>query len=211
MAESMNIYRITDQEFIRYGRPITIPVADIEETIATTETLVMPEIGTCYEPSISILEKQDRIKFFRDEFFGELPIQIGCCWGHNDRVNALEWHASSEINIAVTDFILMLGRIDEMKNNTFNTSDLKAFLIRKGEAVEIYSMTLHFCPCTENINGFRCIVILPYQTNCLLENRSSSRFLFRKNKWLICHVDNEVLKAKGVYPGLSGENFTICK
>ena len=33
--------------------------------------------------------------------YGELPIQIGYCNGKNYKLNALEYHRSSEIDVAV--------------------------------------------------------------------------------------------------------------
>ena len=43
--------------------------------------------------------------------FGEMEIQIGYCNGHNSMLNALEYHKSSEINVAATDAVLLLGSI----------------------------------------------------------------------------------------------------
>ena len=40
----------------------------------------------------------------REKGFGGLPVQIGYCNGSNVKLNALEYHRSSEIDIAVTDF-----------------------------------------------------------------------------------------------------------
>ena len=38
-----------------------------------------------------------------------MPIQIGYCNGNNNKLNGLEYHRDSEINIAVTDMVLMIG------------------------------------------------------------------------------------------------------
>ena len=201
MVDVTKIYRVTDPEFKRYGRLLSVPT---DEIIATAAALEMPDSGVRYEPSLDVFERLSVADVFRDEFFGELSIEIGCCWGHNRQLGALEWHASSEVNIAATDFTLLLGKIDEMVDGTYHTADVKAFLIEKGQAVEIYATTLHFCPCTENIEGFRCVVVLPKGTNLPLERTPIDPFLFRKNKWIIRHVDNDVLKQKGVKPGLYG-------
>jgi hypothetical protein len=204
----MRIHRITDPEFIRYGKQLAIPSAEI---IAAAKTLEMPITGTRYEPSIDVLEQADITPVLRNDYYGELPIQVGCCWGHNDQLNALEWHNSSEINIAATDLILMLGHTDEMRDRHFDSANIKAFLLKKGDVIEVYASTLHFCPCTENEEGFRCIVVLPKGTNLPLEGTPTNPLLFRKNKWLICHIDNAVLKGRGAYPGLSGENLSVVK
>jgi len=36
---------------------------------------------------------------------------------------------------------------------------------------EVYATTLHYAPCNANENGFRCVVVLPKDTNLSLENR----------------------------------------
>jgi len=53
------------------------------------------------------------------------------------------------------------------------------------------------------------VVVLHKGTNNLLDAPSDDKLLFKKNKWLICHEDNQVLIDKGVYPGLYGENYKI--
>jgi len=201
MVDVTKTYRATDPEFKRYGRLLSVPT---DEIVVAAETLEMPDSGARYEPSLDVFERLSVTDVLRDEFFGELPIEIGCCWGHNRQLGALEWHASSEINIAATDFTLLLGKVDEMVDGTYHAADVKAFLIEKGQAVEIYATTLHFCPCTENAGGFRCVVALPKGTNLPLERTPIDPFLFRKNKWIVCHVDNDVLKQKGIKPGLYG-------
>ena len=75
--------------------------------------------------------------------------------------------------------------------------------------VEIYSSTLHFCPCEVSKEGFGCIVILPKGTNLPLEEEEADPFLFRKNKWLIAHEENKDLIQKGVTPGITGTNIRI--
>ncbi len=51
---------------------------------------------------------------------------------------------SSEINIAITDMVLLLGKVQEVENNVFHSNDVIAFFVPKGTAVELYSTTLHF-------------------------------------------------------------------
>lgn len=205
--EIKRIYRVTDPEFHPYGRLLSLPEDELKTLIEVTETLEMPEHGALYEASLESMEQLKIAARFRNEYFGELPIEVGCCWGHNRQLGALEWHASSELNVAVTDFILILGKRDEMKEGKYDASQTKSFLIEKGQAVEIYGTTLHFCPCTENSAGFRCVVVLPRETNLPLERKPKDPLLFRKNKWIVCHVDNETLIARGVQPGLHGDCY----
>lgn len=148
-------------------------------------------------------------KEIENKFFGTLPSQIGYCHGHNSLLNAAEWHMSSEINIAVTPLVLILGHIWDIENGKTDSSKFKAFYMPAGTVAEVYSTTLHFCPCEVEKDGFGCVVGLPLGTNTPLETETSDPLLFRKNKWLIAHNDNKALISRGVLPGISGENFKI--
>ncbi|HHX37057.1 MAG TPA: DUF4867 family protein [Clostridiaceae bacterium] len=80
---------------------------------------------------------------------------------------------------------------EEFTDNGNDASSLQGFLMEPGDAIELYPLTLHFCPCQVQTNGFGCIVILPEGTNLPLERPSGDRKLFRKNKWLVSHSDNK--------------------
>ena len=60
-----------------------------------------------------------------------------------------------------------------------------------------------------NDGGFICLVGLSKSTNLPLGEEAAEELLFRKNKWLICHDQNQGLIDKGVYPGIHGENYTV--
>ena len=112
MAESkMKIYRVTDPEFAPYGTVLDISA---DELFPLAEMIEMPESGSKYEPSFDSFENTALARQLQEDVYGELPIQIGYCWGHNTKLNALEWHKSSELNIAMTDFVLMLARLDDL-------------------------------------------------------------------------------------------------
>lgn len=206
MADKIEVLRVTAPEFARYG---TILNAPVEELLTAATRLEMPSEGAKYEPSIAVLEQCSEKDWYTREIFGELPIQIGCCWGHNRQLNALEWHKSSEINIAVTDMVLMLARLDDLEEGRLDSRKVRAFEVKKGEAVEIYAPTLHFCPCTTEERGFSCIVILPQGTNVPLDAKPLDPLLFRKNKWILCHESNESLLDRGVKAGIYGPNWNL--
>jgi len=203
----IKIHSVRSSEFAPFGK--YIGEYDVSTLIETANTIPMPKEGASYELSIPKLECDPIKQKLQNELFGETDIQIGYCWGYNNRLNALEWHKSSEVNIAVTPFILLLGKIDEMDITEYNSENVKAFLVDTGDMVEIYGTSLHFCPCQATKNGFRSIVILPQGTNALLQNKPNDKLLFKNNKWLICHDKNKALIEKGVYPGLHGENYEI--
>ena len=138
-----------------------------------------------------------------------MPIQAGYCWGYSDHLNAVEWHKSSEVNVAITPLILFLGQVQDIVDNKIDSSKINAFYVEKGEVLEVYATTLHFCPCQVEDTGFKCVVVLPEGTNVPLDGEYEDKIMFRKNKWILCHVDNEALIARGVVPGVTGVNFEV--
>ncbi len=84
-----------------------------------------------------------------------------------------------------------------------------AYLVKKGEAVEIYATTLHFCPCANNQKVFKRIVVLPMETNTPLEKPSDDKRLIAKDKWLICHLEAKRHVELGRVVGLVGKNIVV--
>ena len=127
-------------------------------------------------------------------------------------MNAFEYHRDSEVNIAVTDLILILGSEQDIKvDYTYDTALAEAFLVPAGTVIEVYATTLHYAPCHVNEEGFKCVVVLPKGTNTEIEKQESiseDRLLFARNKWLIAH-EEAGLDAEGAFVGLKGENITL--
>ncbi|MFA9422287.1 MAG: DUF4867 family protein, partial [Sedimentibacter sp.] len=176
------------------------------------ESTLLP-CDVIYEPSIKELEQLNISKELRIREFGELPIQIGFCNGNNYLLNAVEYHRSSEINIAVTDLILLIGSQQDIEEDyTYDTSKIEAFLVPAGTIIEVYATTLHYAPCNANEDGFRCVVVLPKDTNLSLESKikksGEDALLFARNKWLIGHKDTN-LHEQGAFIGLKGKNISI--
>jgi len=204
--KDIEFFNVDSEEFKTFGKIINI---DAEEIIKTAEKIENPAEGSSYVPleeSFKALKISEEIE---KEYFGTLPSQMGYCWGHNTMMNATEWHTSSEINIAVTPLVLILGHVWDIENGKIDSSKFKAFYLPKGTAVEVYSTSLHFCPCQVSADGFGCVVGLPKGTNTPLEEEVEDKQLFRKNKWIISHVENTPLIEKGVVAGITGKNFEI--
>ncbi|MEG1848564.1 MAG: DUF4867 family protein [Lachnospiraceae bacterium] len=206
----MRIQNITDAAFSTYGRVLTTEyqVAELVEEMQTTDA---PVDGVVYYPSITQLEALPVAKSIQDSLFGGLPIQIGYCNGTNYKLNAVEYHRSSEIGVAVTDLILLLGRQQDIgTDNTYDTGKIEAFLVSAGEVIELYATTLHYAPCSVDGKPFRNVVILPKGTNTELEHipdsASEDKLLVAKNKWLIGHTEAAI---DGAYQGLIGENVSV--
>ena len=200
-------FPVSSAEFAPYGRLIDV---DCRELTKAAGKIGLPSFGSVYLPSVAEFEELSVHKYFSDEIYGEMPVQTGFCCGHNSTLGALEWHKSSEVNVAVTDFVLLLGKLCDVKNGKYDSSDIKAFYVRKGQCIEVYATTLHFCPCQVTKDGFGCVVVLPKGTNVPLDRIHKDPLLFRKNKWLIAHEGNtSLIKEKGAFSGITGENYTL--
>lgn len=202
----LKIYSIKDEEFKKYGRVINI---DTDELVEACERLTPPSSGCEYIASADSLEKLKSSEKLRLLAFGGCPAQIGITHGKNTLLNGLEYHKSSEINVAATPLVLILGLQYEMEGFEYDSSRAVAFYLEKGDAVEVFATSLHFCPCQVDDGGFSCVVVLPMGTNTLLDVSVDDRLLFKKNKWIICHDRNQSLIDRGVYPGIHGVNYEI--
>lgn len=203
----MEIYSVLDEKFRAYGKVWD----DLECTkiIREMEHTPLPE-DVIYVPSVEEMEAQKEAEDFKNRVFGGLPIQIGYCNGHNKKLNAVEYHRNSEINIAVTDMVLLLGRLFDVKeDHTYDTANIEAFFVPAGTVVEMYATTLHYAPCSQGGDGFKCVVILPKGTNTDIDfslQGGEDRLMTAKNKWLIAHEDANI---EGAFNGLQGENISI--
>jgi len=204
---NLPIFSVGSEEFRTYGR--VVRDLDTAQIVATAEKIKNPDTGASYVPEEESLAKLPIAKTIQDRCFGTLPTQIGYCWGHNRMLNATEWHTSSEINIAVTDIVLLLAHVWEIEDGKIDSSAFRAFYVPKGTAVEVYATSLHFTPCEVREEGFGCVVALPAGTNTPLDEKSDDPLLFRKNKWLICHEENKRSIANGVVPGITGCNYCL--
>lgn len=202
----IEIHSIHSDEFKKYGMVLDV---DPSEMIEACKNISIPENGTIYTPSHPELESLDISDVLRKKLFGGCEAQVGLCYGCNSLLNAFEFHKSSEINVAITPFVLILGLRYEMEHNTYDSSNAKAFYLEKGDVVEVFSTSLHFCPCQTQDSGFMCAVILPKDTNTFLDRETDDELLFKKNKWILCHDKNEKLINLGVYPGIHGVNYEI--
>ncbi len=205
----MEIKNVTDPSFAPYGKVIT--GYDCTQLLAAMKLLPVPEDVT-YVASVPELEDLPVCRLMEKNLYGQLPIQVGYCNGHNKKLNALEYHRSSEVNVAVTDLVLLIGRQQDIEaDNTYDTSKVEAFLVPAGTVIEVYATTLHYAPCHVEDDGFRCVVVLPKDTNTDMDPLdpvfSEDRLLFAKNKWLIGHEEGGL--PEHAFIGLKGENVSI--
>lgn len=208
-VSAMIIHNVNDASFRPYGRIIhDIDASGIMEALKKTEC---PDDHTIYVASDPNLENTESGREMQQKVYGELPVQIGYCNGYNVCLNALEYHRSSEINIAENDLILLLGRQQDITDDFhYDTARVEAFLVPAGTVIEVYATTLHYAPCSVAGKPFRCVVVLPAGTNTALTaahgSKGEDRLLAAVNKWLIAHED---AKIEGAFNGLTGENLRV--
>lgn len=208
----LKLYSVRDAAFKKYGRLIE----DYDSAAickACREALTMPRSGSVYFPALDALTGTADDLLMTRRFFGQTAAQTGVCYGYNSLFNALEYHRSSEINVAVTPLVLMLGDMRDMNGYDYDAGKVEAFLLEAGDTVEVYATSLHYCPCQVSGEGFISVVGLPRGTNTDLTEKPASegedRLLFAANKWIICHENCRELTAQGVYPGIHGLNYEL--
>ena len=191
----MQILKVTDEAFRQYGK--VIKDLDVSDIITAMSETPCPD-DVVYEPSIESLEACKSAQSVSDSLYNHL-------------LAAVEYHRDSEINIAVTDLILILGKEQDItEDHTYDSSKMEAFLIPAGTTIEVYATTLHYAPCNVAASGFKCVVVLPKGTNTdiTLEEKHTPEddLLFARNKWLLSHPDANIA---GSVAGIKGENLSV--
>lgn len=208
----MIIKSVFDRDFKKYGK--VVEGYDWTELLDTLNKVSeKPEAGTFYEPGDTWLEGLPIYQELTDRMYGGMPIQIGYCNGSNTRLNCLEYHRDSEVDVAADDIVLLVGSEQDIENNMYDTAKVEAFLCPKGTGVELYATTLHYAPCEAHPGaGFRVIIVLPKGTNTdkpeYEPKCDEDTFMTARNKWLLAHPESNEA-ANGARIGLVGINIDI--
>ena len=211
-VNSFDVKPVDDPGFRKYGKVLT--KYDFSGLLEYLEQkTAIPQEGNCYVASEPEMEKEAVYELLKKNFYADMPLEIGYCNGKNSKLNALEYHKGSEIDVAGTDLVLLLAPLEAIEDNRLDTKLVEAFYVKAGTALELYATTLHFSPCKLSDNGFKCVIILPDQTNTPLEQipemvEEEDRLLWMRNKWLIAHAES-VPASKGAHVGLVGENLEV--
>lgn len=112
----MKIQKVTDPAFRRYGK--VLEGYNFGPLLKEMKHTPVPE-DVVYVPSAEELEALDVEKELKNRAFGGLPVQIGYCNGHNKKLNATEYHRNSEINVAVTDLVLLIGHQQDIEEDLY--------------------------------------------------------------------------------------------
>ena len=214
------VYSVADPAFKSFGR--VLQGYDFSALMTYLEqSTEIPAEGNIYVASVKEMEQLPIAGLVATDVYGGMQIQIGYCNGRNSTYNGFEYHKGSEINVAVTDFMLVLGHSYDIENNTIDVSQATVFFVPKGTAIEMYQTTLHLSPLKVTDAGFKGVVILPKGTNSpLTEEEKKTRdqmiaqqggdaeatLLLQRNKWVIAHPEREPLMRQGACGGVTGEN-----
>jgi hypothetical protein len=209
----IQIHSVHDPEFSRFGE--VLDVSEFGDLIRYLELhTTVPSVGNEYvahRPELGDIASDISVIH---NTFGMVPLEYGYVNGNNSKLNALEFHKSSEINVCVTPLVLLLAHIEDIDDSTIHSSKVTAFYIPQNTAIEVYSTTLHFSPCKVTDSGFKCAVILPYGTNMEFVSAKGnqgkySKFLFKTNKWLLNHPENTRMVELNAISAIHGENIEI--
>ncbi len=202
----MKILSVTDPLFKEYGSVLDIDSSEIVTYLKNKAK--MPEENNIYVRDDSSMHSLKGIEEIKERVYGLGDIEVGYCNGYNSLLNCMEYHACPEVDIAADDLVLLLARKEDIHDGILNSKDVKAFLLKKGEAVILAPYTLHFSPCKLSKDGFRCAIILSDKTNMDLESTPKDKTLWKVNKWLLAHKDSKQASL-GAYVGIVGDNLKV--
>ena len=188
-----------DESFKEYGQVLNVEVNDAIKYAATYKNVA------AYDMSIKELEEIPCINSLMKDVYGYLDVMAGIVTGQNDVLNGLEYHQCSETIIAVTDYILAIGKRWDMVDHDYDSSKCELFYVPKGTVIELYATTLHYTPIVVE-DSFKTICLLLRGTG---DTCARKGILKKKNKWFIAHIENIEKVKTGDYPGLKGEMIKI--
>ncbi len=203
----MKIKKVTDKAFLRYGNIVELN-EDIKQELDTVMAKnIIPQSGNVYVADDEMFS--DKAREYFSDMYGEMAVQMGFCNGKGNKMDALEYHKSSEVLYACTDLILLLGKLP-LVDGKYNSSNLEAFYVSAKTLVEIDPLVLHYAPIRVTKDGFKAIIVLPKGTNLALDKpHPSDKKLFATNKWLIAHAEAKNEISLGAVNAIEGDNIEI--
>lgn len=195
--------KINHRSFKYYGQVITNhSFSKMIDEIIEKNLISIPEFGNQYIASVPAIENLPEFDWIRKNIFGGLPIQFGSGAGHNKTITAVEFHQGSEVIVAVTDSILVVGHRYDIENNQYDASLMETFLLEKGSAIELYSTTLHYSPIETNNFGYQQAIALIKGTNTELQEKIDNPLVRVKNKFMLVHKSRKDKIIDGFLEGL---------
>ena len=208
----MDIKDVKSTEFQKYG--FVLEGYDFSELLDTLVSVSKKPLNrVIYIPGDPALEALAFAGLCESNLYGGMPVQVGYCNGYNKKLNCLEYHRGSELNIAADDVILLVAQLQKVQEGKLDTAEVEAFLLPAGMGVLLYETTMHYAPCcAEGTEGFRVVIVLPKATNTdkpeIEIKNLEDRMLRARNKWLIAHPDAPEA-ASGAFVGLMGKKIEL--
>ncbi|MCL2371410.1 DUF4867 family protein [Candidatus Saccharibacteria bacterium] len=210
---NIKIRSLGSGDFARYGFVVEGKYDFTELLAVLAANTDCPTERVIYEPECKALHELPIYRQLRDSLYGDMPLQLGYCNGHNLQLGCLEYHRGSEFIIATTPIVLLVADLRDIIGGEIDTSEVQAFWVPAGTAVMLYETTLHYAPCTApGESGFRAVIGLPQGTNLIMQEPDEmtveGRALYATNKWLYAHPDSSEAKS-GAYVGLKGPDIVL--
>ncbi len=207
----MKILPVTDPSFRNYGQ--ILEGYDLKKLLETLDKVTPCPESVDYVPEQAELQALAIEKDLRNNAYGGMPIQIGWCNGHNTKMNCLEYHRDSELNVGTEDFILLLAKREDLVDGVLDADKVAAHYCPAGVMVEVYATTLHYAPCSaKKGQGFKVVIVLPKGTNLakpeITVKNPEDEILWAANKWLLAHADSAEA-AQGAKVLITGTNPDI--
>lgn len=203
---AVEIHSVYDEAFKQYGK--VLKGYDISELSSFALSAVkIPNEGNEYVASVPELENFRVVKQIQWDVYGGLAIELGSCAGQNQSLTGVEYHQGSEVTIAITGCVLILGKLQDVENDAYDASKVEYFYLEKGQMIELYGTTLHYSPCKVSQEGFLTLVFLLQGTNKVKpDNFKVDNILVTKiNKFLMVHPSQTEKIQNGIHDGFKGE------
>ena len=120
----MKILSVMDPSFQNYGA--VLGGYDVKELLETLDRVTPLPEAVDYVPEQAELMALPIAEELKNNAYGGMPIQIGWCNGHNTKLNCLEYHRDSELNVGTKDFILLLAKREDLVNGVLDTDKVVA-------------------------------------------------------------------------------------
>lgn len=203
---------ITDPSFKQYG--VIWENYDLTEVKNFAHNhFTIPSGPNVYVPSNPELEKCALFGELSRDIYAFMPLEAGQCMGHTSDFTAVEYHQGSEVNITLTDVIMVLAHraILEEKDSIDAQKEADLFYVPAGTVFEMYSDTLHYSPIMVHDSGFKVIVVLPKGSNQPLKYglKTHNPRIVKQNKFQLVHKCRTDKIAQGAIIGVTGDLIKI--
>ena len=139
MNPNVKIHDVGEKGFSRYGWILSYDASAVIDHLAKEEAVFSKLPKARYVTDRADLHDFPLFSTIQKEIYGELAIQVGVVQGRNQYATGTEFHQGSEVNIAVTDCLLVLGdRALLVANGSVDISQMEVYFVKKGTVFSGY-------------------------------------------------------------------------